>query len=53
MTKDQTQLDKFKAAARELDCDDDPARFDAMVEKIAKGRKKDDETRREEPEANE
>lgn len=38
MTDDKkTQLDKFKAAARELECDDDPVRFDAMVEKIAKG----------------
>ena len=33
--KSQTQLDKFKAAARDLECDDDSERFDAMVEKIA------------------
>ena len=33
---DKDQLDKFKAAARELECDDDATRFDAMVEKIVK-----------------
>lgn len=31
----QSQLDKFKQAARDLECDDDPVRFDAMVKKIA------------------
>ena len=36
----ESQLDKFKAAARELECDDSPARFDAMVKKIAKSGKK-------------
>ncbi len=37
---DKDQLDKFKAAARELECDDDAPRFDAMVKKIAKSSKK-------------
>lgn len=31
----KSQIDKFKEAARDLDCDDDPVRFDAMVKKIA------------------
>lgn len=31
-----TQLDKFKAAARELETDDDPARFRERVGKLVK-----------------
>lgn len=31
-----TQLDKFKAAARELETNNDPAAFDAKVRKIVK-----------------
>jgi len=34
--KEQTQLDRFKEAARELDCDEDEKRFDATVKKLAK-----------------
>lgn len=30
------QLDKFKAAAKELETDDDPKRFDERMRKIAK-----------------
>ena len=30
-----SQLDKFKAAARELGTDDDPERFKATVRKVA------------------
>ncbi len=30
----KTQLDKFKEAARELECDDDDARFDERMRKI-------------------
>lgn len=30
------QLDKFKEAARELECDDDPKRFKERLGKIAK-----------------
>ena len=30
------QLDKFKAAARDLDCDEDEARWDATLKKVAK-----------------
>ena len=29
-----TQLDKFKAAARELECDDDQARFDERIRRL-------------------
>jgi hypothetical protein len=35
-TKPQTQLDKFKQAARELGTDDDPARFDERMAKLVK-----------------
>lgn len=30
------QLDKFKEAARALECDDDEARFDERVKKLVK-----------------
>ena len=33
---DQSQLDKFKQAARELETDDDEARFDERVRKLVK-----------------
>jgi len=33
---DQSQLDKFKQAARELETDDDPERFRERVGKIVK-----------------
>lgn len=31
-----SQLDKFKVAARELECDEDEARWDATLKKVAK-----------------
>ena len=34
--KSKSQLDRFKEAARELECDDDEARFDATVKRVAK-----------------
>jgi hypothetical protein len=36
MTADKTQSDKFKEAARELDCDGDAAGFDERVKKLVK-----------------
>ena len=36
MTEPQTQLDKFKQAARQLETDDDEARFDERVRKLVK-----------------
>lgn len=30
----KSQLDKFKEAARELECDDDEARFDERMKKL-------------------
>ena len=30
------QLDKFKQAARDLECDEDEARWDATLKKVAK-----------------
>ena len=38
MNKPQTQLDKFKEAARELECDDDDQRFKERLGKLAKQR---------------
>jgi hypothetical protein len=35
-----SQLDKFKAAARELETNNDPAAFDAKVRKIVKPAKR-------------
>lgn len=32
----QSQLDKFKQAARELECDDDEKRFDERMKKLVK-----------------
>jgi hypothetical protein len=34
----QTQLDKFKQAAQDLECDDDEKRFKERLEKLAKAR---------------
>ena len=34
----QSQLDKFKAAARELECDDDDQRFKERLGKLAKAK---------------
>lgn len=31
----QSQLDKFRDLARELECDDDEARFDERLKKLA------------------
>lgn len=36
MDKDQSQSDKFKEAARALECDDDPERFDERMAKLVK-----------------
>ena len=36
MKKNPTQLDKFKEAARELECDDDEARFKERLGKLVK-----------------
>ena len=42
-----SQSDRFKEAARALECDDDEARFDAKLKKVAKAPKpKDDETKK-------
>lgn len=38
MTGDKKQLDKFKEAARELETDDDPARFKDRVDRLVKHR---------------
>lgn len=34
----QSQLDKFKEAARDLECDDDDQRFNAKLKKLVKHR---------------
>ncbi len=33
------QIDRFREAARALECDDDEARFDAKLKKVAKAPK--------------
>lgn len=35
---EKSQLDKFKEAARELECDDDEKRFKERLGKLAKGK---------------
>ena len=42
-SKQTEQLEKFKEAARQLETDDDEARFDAKLKRIAKA-KPDDKT---------
>lgn len=34
----KSQLDKFKEAARELECDEDEARWDERLKKVAKAK---------------
>ncbi|MES2905054.1 MAG: hypothetical protein V4696_12790 [Pseudomonadota bacterium] len=36
MTEDKAQLENFKAAARELECDEDVARWDERLKKVVK-----------------
>ena len=43
MTERKTQLDKFKAAARELETDDDEGRFNAKLKAVAKSKPKGDD----------
>lgn len=38
MTQPKSQLDKFKAAARELETDDDPKRFEERLGKLVRHR---------------
>lgn len=38
MTSNKLQADKFKELARELDCDEDEARWDERLMKVAKGK---------------
>lgn len=40
----QTQLEKFKKAARGLETDDDPERFEARLRKIARPKPKPEKT---------
>lgn len=37
MNQEKPQLDKFKEAARDLECDDDPKRFKERLGKLARG----------------
>jgi hypothetical protein len=36
MTPNPSQIDRFKQAARDLECDEDEARWDATLKKVAK-----------------
>lgn len=38
MPDSKPQLDKFKEAARELECDDDPEAFKKRLKKLAKAK---------------
>jgi len=38
MNEKKTQLDKFKKLARELECDEDEARWDERLKKVAKAK---------------
>jgi hypothetical protein len=38
MDDKQSQSDKFKETARELECDEDEARWDERLRKVAKGK---------------
>ena len=40
--QNQKQLDRFREAARSLECDDDEAHFDAKLKKVAKVKPKDE-----------
>jgi len=40
MSDNKTQSDKFKEAARELECDEDEAHWDEGLRKVAKARQK-------------
>lgn len=39
-TEKATQIDRFRATARELECDEDKGRFEAAFDKIAKAKTK-------------
>ena len=43
--KRKKPIDKFKDAARELECDDDETRFEERLGKLAKSKPKDQEER--------
>jgi hypothetical protein len=36
LRRDDSQVERFKAAARDLECDEDEARWDATLKKVAK-----------------
>jgi hypothetical protein len=40
MTEEKTQLEKFKQAARELEADEDEARWDERLKKVVKAKPK-------------
>lgn len=42
MDKKPTQSERFREAARALECDDDEAHFDAKLKKVAKAKPKDE-----------
>lgn len=40
--KSESQSDKFKEAARELDCDEDEGRWERRLRKVAKSKSEDE-----------
>ncbi len=43
MPQDKTQSDKFKDTARELECDEDEARWEDRLKKVAKEKPEEDD----------
>ena len=43
MTDKESQTEGFKKLARELECDEDEARWDERLKKVARGKPSDDE----------
>jgi len=47
MTKQTSQLDKFREAARQLETDDDESRFDEKLKRVAKAKPEKNEDKHE------
>lgn len=46
ISSNQSQSERFKEAARELECDDDEAQFEAKLKRVAKAKPRDDENKK-------
>ena len=50
MSDENKQLDEFKKTARELECDEDEARWDERLKKVAKSKPEPEKPEPEKPE---